>query len=109
MRVSTLRVKDIAFNYQQIIVREGKGDKDRHTVSPAILVEPLQRHLRRVKPSTCRICARDLVGFTYRLPWPGNIQTLILNRPGNTFSQRPVGAQIPSRESFFRSRASNTK
>jgi integron integrase len=44
-----LRVKDIDFNYQQIIVREGKGDKDRHTVLPTTLIEPLQRQLQRVK------------------------------------------------------------
>lgn len=44
-----LRVKDVDFNYHQITVRSGKGDKDRVTVLPEVLHTPLQRHLRRVK------------------------------------------------------------
>lgn len=44
-----LRVKDIDFGYDQIIVRSGKGGKDRVTVLPEALQEPLERHLRKVK------------------------------------------------------------
>jgi integron integrase len=44
-----LRVKDIDFVYRQITVREGKGNKDRVTMLPQNLLEPLQRHLGRVK------------------------------------------------------------
>ena len=44
-----LRVKDVDFAYQQIIVRDGKGGKDRLTVLPASLIEPLKNHLVRVK------------------------------------------------------------
>jgi len=44
-----LRVKDIDFHYKQIIVRDGKGNKDRVTVLPMPLIEPLQNHLSRVK------------------------------------------------------------
>ena len=51
-----LRVKDIDFVYRQIIVREGKGNKDRVTMLPEKLLEPLQRHLGRVK----RLHERDL-------------------------------------------------
>lgn len=43
-----LRVKDIDFAYQQILIRDGKGGKDRVTVLPARLLEPLKEHLRRV-------------------------------------------------------------
>jgi site-specific recombinase XerD len=32
--VFTIVVKDIDFGSGQIIIREGKGDKDRHTVLP---------------------------------------------------------------------------
>lgn len=38
-----LRVKDVDFAQRQIIVREGKGNKDRVTVMPDSLVAPLQR------------------------------------------------------------------
>jgi integrase len=49
MEVVRLRVKDLDFGYMEITVREGKGEKDRRTVLPAPLVEPLRRHLERVR------------------------------------------------------------
>ena len=45
----TLRVKDVDFGYCQILVRDGKGGKDRVTMLPGPVVEPLQAHLVRVK------------------------------------------------------------
>lgn len=44
-----LRVKDIEFARREIIVREGKGNKDRITVLPENLILPLQAHLVKVK------------------------------------------------------------
>ena len=44
-----LRVKDVDFGQSQIVVRDGKGAKDRVTVLPEAVVEPLQRHLAAVK------------------------------------------------------------
>lgn len=44
-----LRVKDIEFTRREIIVREGKGNKDRVTVLPENLILPLQAHLQKVK------------------------------------------------------------
>jgi integron integrase len=44
-----LRVKDVDFGYRQILVRDGKGAKDRVTMLSQSLVEPLKRHLVRVK------------------------------------------------------------
>jgi len=44
-----LRVQDVDFAYGRITVRSGKGAKDRVTVLPGRLVEPLKRHLERVK------------------------------------------------------------
>jgi integron integrase len=40
-----LRVKDIDFERRQITIRAGKGDKDRVTMLPASLIEPLQARL----------------------------------------------------------------
>ncbi|MBE0616045.1 MAG: integron integrase [Burkholderiales bacterium] len=45
----TLRVKDVDFDYRQIVVREGKGAKDRRTLLPGVVVEPLKAHLLSVK------------------------------------------------------------
>lgn len=44
-----MRVKDADFHYRQIVVRDGKGNKDRVTMLPAPLIEPLRSHLIRVK------------------------------------------------------------
>ncbi len=44
-----LRVKDIDFEYRQIVVRDGKGGKDRVTMLPGAVIEPLKAHLVRVK------------------------------------------------------------
>lgn len=44
-----LRVKDVEFTRRELVVREGKGNKDRVTMLPQSLVEPLQSHLARVK------------------------------------------------------------
>jgi integron integrase len=44
-----LRVKDVDFEYRQIVVRDGKGAKDRVTMLPLSMVAPLQQHLERVK------------------------------------------------------------
>jgi len=44
-----LRVKDIDPRRRQIIVREGKGDRDRATLFPTSLEEAMQTHLRRVR------------------------------------------------------------
>jgi integron integrase len=45
----TLRVKDLDFQYRQIVVREAKAAKDRKTMLPLSLIEPLQQHLLKVK------------------------------------------------------------
>jgi integron integrase len=44
-----LRVKDIDFGLNQIVVRDGKGQKDRVTTLSDSLIEPLRVHLARVK------------------------------------------------------------
>jgi integrase len=45
MECLRLRVKDIDFSSNQIVVREGKGNKDRRTMLPAAVKEPLAAHL----------------------------------------------------------------
>ncbi len=44
-----LRVKDIEFAQNQIVVRHGKGGKDRITMLPQSLKPVIEEHLRRVK------------------------------------------------------------
>jgi|SRR5215213_3741080 len=49
MECVRLRVKDLDFGLNHILVRDGKGGKDRVTVLPASIKSPLQRHLARAK------------------------------------------------------------
>jgi integron integrase len=49
MECMRLRVKDVEFPRSEILVREGKGSKDRITMLPVALHEPLQQHLQRVR------------------------------------------------------------
>ena len=44
-----LRVKDVDFERLEILVRDGKGARDRVTILPKRLVEPLREHLIRVR------------------------------------------------------------
>jgi integron integrase len=49
MECVRLRVKDVDFEQHQIIVRSGKGNKDRDTILPDSLIAPLHRQLRYAK------------------------------------------------------------
>lgn len=49
MECLRLQVKDVDLARCEILVREGKGFKDRVTMLPASLVQPLKQHLERVK------------------------------------------------------------
>ena len=49
MEVLKLRVQDLDFERGEVVVRRGKGDRDRRSMLPRSLAEPLQKHLRKVK------------------------------------------------------------
>jgi len=53
-----LRVKDLDFEEEAIVVRGGKGEKDRVTLLPKSLEEPLKQHLARVR----KLHERDRAG-----------------------------------------------
>ena len=62
-----LRIKDVAIDQRQVVVRDGKGDKDRVSVLPESMVELMQRQIE----STRHLHAVDLsegVGDVY-LPY----------------------------------------
>jgi integron integrase len=62
----SLRVKDVDFEMRQILVRGGKGDKDRVTMLPASVDAPLRAQLDQVRA----LHARDLAvgGGSVELP-----------------------------------------
>ena len=63
----SLRIKDVDFARAQLIVRGGKGDKDRATVLPRGVHQELQEHVARVK----RLHARDLAAGAGHVALPG--------------------------------------
>ncbi|MDE1965440.1 MAG: integron integrase [Xanthomonadaceae bacterium] len=60
MECVRLRVKDVDFERHEIVVRQGKGAKDRRTMLPLMLVDPLRTQLAEAR----RVHERDLAsGF----------------------------------------------
>lgn len=66
MECLELRVQDIDFERNEVLIRNGKGGKDRITMLPASLKEPLRVHLQAVK----EIHAKDLSDGWGRVPVP---------------------------------------
>jgi integron integrase len=66
----TLRIKDLDFDRNQIVVRRGKGQKDRVTMLPTAVIEPLRGHLADVK----RLHAMDLEQGTGRVVLPDALE-----------------------------------
>jgi integron integrase len=62
MELLRLRVKDIDLERQTVMVRCGKGDKDRVTVLPELVVPALQRHMQRLRGLFERDRAENLPG-----------------------------------------------
>jgi len=60
MECLRLRVKDIDFTTNQIVVRAGKGDKDRHTMLPTAVKEPFAKQLDMIRRQHERDLERGL-------------------------------------------------
>ena len=73
-----LRVKDLDFDRHQIIVRQGKGQKDRVTMLPAAARKALTRHLADVR----RLHARDLARGFGRVVLPFALDRKFPSAPG---------------------------
>lgn len=70
MEALRLRIKDVDLEQRCITVRCGKGDKDRRTVLPTSLVEPLQQHLQVVR----RVHQVDLAAGWGAVELPGALE-----------------------------------
>ena len=93
MECLRLRVKDIDFGYGHITVRDGKGLRDRITVLPEQLRQPLRRHLERTR----EIHQRDLAdgnGNTARRIDLGRGSTFFLPRNFQTIRAQAKNAGI---------------
>ncbi len=72
-----LRVHDVDFAANQITVRDGKGAKDRLTMLPESVKDPLQEHLTRVR----EIHQRDLASGYGRVALPYALARKYPNAP----------------------------
>lgn len=66
MECLRLRVKDVDFARNLILVREGKGGKDRHSMLPRTLEDPLRREVERARV----LHSQDLAEGFGRVPLP---------------------------------------
>src|SRR5262249_40492121 len=57
-----LRVKDIDLARHELVVRQGKGAKDRMTMFPKTLVEPMREHLAHVRKGDASHRAAKVAG-----------------------------------------------
>lgn len=88
MECLRLRVKDIDFARHEITVREGKGGKDRHTMLPRSLTEPLQREIERARVITPRIWRRASARRACRMRWRANTRAPRANSAGSSCFHR---------------------
>ncbi len=85
-----LRVKDLDFASNQIIVRAAKGDKDRVTMLPAAIKADLARHLEQVHEQHGRdLQTRRRMGRASDRALPASTRTPAANGCGNGSSRRP--------------------
>jgi len=94
-----LRVKDVDFEQGHIMVRGGKGDKDRKAIMPETLPGPLREHLERVR----LLHAKDLAEGLGAVYLPGALRHKYPNAerewiwqwfwPGKTISIDPLDGQ----------------
>ena len=75
MECLSLRVQDIDFERNEILVRNGKGAKDRHTMLPQSLEPALREHLSHIKA----LHARDLAEGFGGVLLPGSLERKYAN------------------------------
>lgn len=72
-----LRILDVDFDQNQIIIRNGKGGKDRRVILPSTLKEELKQHILEVK----KIHDKDLKEGWGKVKLPGNIENKYPHAP----------------------------
>jgi Phage integrase family len=72
MECVRLRVKDVDFGQNHLVVRDGKGFKDRVTVLPDALKLALSEHLERARKGLAKptLCAPCVLSWQFGCGWP---------------------------------------
>ena len=83
-----LRVKDVEFAHNQIMVRDGKGQKDWVTIPPQRFQPALREHLARVKGNMKKTWRRASERSICGQPWRANTPAPYGNGSGSTCFRR---------------------
>ena len=94
LECARLRVKDLDFARRQLIVRAGKGDKDRVTTLPAIIAADLTRHWRPSATARARSCSRRRLGRAPLGARPASTRTPGVSGPGSGSFPPPASTSI---------------
>ena len=94
MECTRLRVKDVNFDQHQLIVRDGKGGKDRITLLPDRLVESLRTHLDKVAVLHKKDLSEGFGAVYLPSHWRRSIRTRTANGGGSTYSPRHIAPSI---------------
>lgn len=77
MECLRLRVQDLDFSSRELLIRDGKGGKDRRTMLPESLILPLQEHLEKVR----ELHNKDLHDGWGKVPLPNALDRKYPNAP----------------------------
>ena len=98
-----LRIKDVDPGQRKLIVRDAKGMKDRVTVLPDSLVEPLRRHIAGLRASHQNAVAGGFGGVELPLRSRGSIRMRTLTSVAVPVSRRSSVARSKERRVAARS------
>jgi integron integrase len=93
-----LRVKDVDFHYRQLLVRDAKGQKDRVTLLPGSLIDPLRTHLAKIR-QLHEVDLREGFGRVHLPHALSTIRARIATGGGSMFSPRRGARSICDRAS----------
>lgn len=88
MEALRLRVKDVDFDRREITVRDGKGGKDRHTMLPGTLIDPMRREIERATQMHALDLAEGFGAVWLPMRWRASIRGRRASLAGSTCSRR---------------------
>ena len=92
LECTRLRVKDVEFSRREIVVRDGKGQKDRATMLPLRVAPALRDQMEHAREVHRGDLADGYGAICSRMRWRGSRPAPRANGPGNT-SSRPTRAR----------------
>ncbi len=103
------RVKDADFERGEILVRDGKGGKDRVTLLPQSATEPLKNHLEKVRAVHENDLAAGFGESICRLPWRESTKMRPGSGAGSMVSRPPCArlTRVPGRSGVITSTRSH--